>query len=80
MVKDTITQIPGVPEKIDKNKMTINFCFIIDILFMNSFPVLLFFKKGLTKKTGVLIISLPKIFTNEKIDLNKLFKFRSHLT
>ena len=66
MVKDTITQIPGVPEKIDKNKMTINFCFIIDILFMNSFPVLLFFKKGLTKKTGVLIISLPKIFTNEK--------------
>ena len=66
MVKDTITQIPGVPEKIDKNKMTINFCFIIDILFMNSFLILMFFKEGLTKKIGVLIISLVKIFTKGK--------------
>ena len=46
--------------------MIINFCFIIDILFMNSFLILMFFKEGLTKKTGVLIISLVKIFTNGK--------------
>ena len=53
-------------KKIDQNKMIINFCFIIDILFMNSFLILMFFKEGLTKKTGVLIISLVKIFTNGK--------------
>ena len=53
-------------KKIDQNKMIINFFFIIDILFMNSFLILMFFKEGLTKKTGVLIISLVKIFTNGK--------------
>ena len=44
-----MTQIPGVPEKNDQNKMTINFCFVIDILFMNSFLIIMFFKEGLTK-------------------------------
>ena len=46
--------------------MAINFCFIIDILFMNSFLILRFFKEGLTKTVGVLIITLAKIFTNRK--------------
>ena len=46
--------------------MTINFCFVIDILFMNSILILMFFKEGLTKNIGVLIIALVKIFTNGK--------------
>ena len=46
--------------------MMINFCFIIDILFMNSFLILSFLKEGLTKTVGVLIISLAKIFANGK--------------
>ena len=45
--------------------MTINFFFIKDILFMNSILILMFFKKA-PQKTGVLIISLVKIFINEK--------------
>ena len=53
-------------KKLDENKITTNFCFIIDILFMNPFLILWFFKKGLTKTVGVLIISLAKIFTNGK--------------
>ena len=51
-------------KNLNQNKMTINFSFIIDIRFMNSFLILIFFKKGLTKKSGVLIISLVKIFKN----------------
>ena len=43
--------------------MTINFCFIIGILFMNSFLILMVFKEALTKKIGVLIIKVT-IFTN----------------
>ena len=46
--------------------MAINFCFVIDILFMNSFLILIFFKEGLTENIGVLIIALVKIFTNGK--------------
>ena len=46
--------------------MTINFCFIIDIRFMNSFLILMFFKERLTKQIGVLITSLVTIFTNGK--------------
>ena len=46
--------------------MTINFCFIIDISFMNSFLILMFFKERLTKKIGVLITSLVTIFINGK--------------
>ena len=55
-------------KKLDQNKITINFCFIIDIdiLFMNSFLILMFFKEGVAKKNVVLIISLVKIFTNGK--------------
>ena len=45
--------------------MTIDFFFIKDILFMNSILILMFFKKA-PQKTGVLIISLVKIFINEK--------------
>ena len=37
-------------KKIYQNKMRINFCLILDILFMNSFLVLMFFKEGITKK------------------------------
>ena len=46
--------------------MTINFCFIIDILFMNSFLILRFLKERLKKTVGVIIVSLGKIFTNGK--------------
>ena len=55
-------------KKLDQNKITINFCFIIDIdiLFMNSFLILMFFKEGVANKNVVLIISLVKIFTNGK--------------
>ena len=35
--------IPSVPEKLDQNKMSINLCFIREILFMNSFLILMFF-------------------------------------
>ena len=37
-------------KKLDQSKMKINFCFIIDIRFMSSFLILMFFKEGLTKK------------------------------
>ena len=51
--------------------MTIDFFFIKDILFMNSILILMFFKKA-PQKTGVLIISLVKIFINEKKKKKKL--------
>ena len=37
-------------EKLDRSKMTINFCFIIDIRLMNSYLILMFFKEELKKK------------------------------
>ena len=37
-------------KKLDQNKMTINFYFAIDIIFMNSFLILMFFEEGLTKQ------------------------------
>ena len=46
--------------------MTINLCFIIDILFISPFLILSFLEEGLTKTVRVLIILLAKIFTNGK--------------
>ena len=37
-------------ENLDRSKMTINFCFIIDIRLMNSYLILMFFKEELTKR------------------------------
>ena len=67
-------------KKLDQNKMSITFCFIIDILFMNSFLVLMFFKKELTKKWSFNHITSKDIYKWKKYIKNKLFKFRCHLT
>ena len=67
-------------KKLTKIKWQLIFA-LLDILFMNSFLILMFFKEGLTKNIRVLIISLVNVFTNgKKIDKNKLFEFRYHLT
>ena len=67
-------------KKLDQNKMSITFCFIIDILFMNSFLVLMFFKKELTKKWSFNHITSKDIYKWKKYIKNKLFKFRYYLT
>ena len=51
---------PVYQKKLDQNEMTSNFCFIIDIHFMNSFLILMFFKEGPTKQIGVLNYIISK--------------------
>ena len=64
-------------KKLDQNKMTINFCFIVDILFMNSFLFLMFFKEGLNWSFNHIISKY--IFKWKKFIKNTLFEFRYHL-
>ena len=47
-------------KKLDRDKMAINFCFIKDIRFMNSFLILMFFKEGPAKQIGVLNYIISK--------------------
>ena len=64
-------------KKLDQNKMTINFCFIVDILFMKSFLFLMFFKEALNWSFNHIS---KYIFKWKKFIKNKLFKFHYHLT
>ena len=40
-------------ENLDQNEMAIEFCFIIDILFMDLHLILMFFKEGILKKMEI---------------------------
>ena len=51
--------------------MAIEFCFIIDIIFMDLHLILVLFKEGLLKKWRLEM---------EKIHKSKLFEFGDHLT
>ena len=51
--------------------MAIEFCFIIDIIFMDLHLILVFFKEGLLKKWRLEM---------EEIHKSKLFEFGDHLT
>ena len=57
-------------ENLDENEMAIEFCFIIDIIFMDLHLILMFFKEGLLKKWRLEM---------EKIHKSKLFEFGDHL-
>ena len=52
-------------KKLDQNKMTTNFLFVIDIIFIKLFLILMF-SGGNNKTIGVLITTLVKIFTYGK--------------
>ena len=52
-------------KKVDQNKITTNFLFVIDIIFIKLFLNLMF-SGGNNKTIGVLITTLVKIFTYGK--------------